>query len=313
MRNMKLITAVATEPITRADVKSHLRLDSDTFAGDISTVQSIAPGSHEVAADYSLTGSSADVSGKRAIVNLNAGTNGAGGTVDAKIQESDDNTTWSDWTGGAFTQVTTANDDAVQEKEYTGSKQYIRVACTVAVAACSFSVDIVLNAGNTNEDDLIDDWIRAAREYGEDYTKLAFAPQTWELLLNDFPREDFIEWPKGPLTSVTSVKYKDSEGTETTLTENTDYIVDASTKPGKIFLPYCQSWPSFVPYPYNAVVIRAICGYTGVAPYILPHKLKQAMLVHIGLMEKYRDAEIPEKAMKAIHTLYNVERMEWFA
>jgi uncharacterized protein YkvS len=37
------------------------------------------------------------------------------------------------------------------------------------------------------------------------------------------------------------------------------------------------------------------------------------MLVHIGLMEKYRDAEIPEKAMRAIHTLYNVERMEWFA
>jgi uncharacterized phiE125 gp8 family phage protein len=310
---MKLITAVTTEPITGADVKSHLRLDSDTLAGNLSTNQSITPGNHDIAAGYSLLGTSVDVLGKRAIVNLNAGTNGAGGTVDAKIQESDDATTWEDWTGGTFIQITTVNDNAVQEKEYTGAKQYIRVVCTVAVAACSFSVDVVLDAGSTNEDDLIDDWIHAAREYGEDYTKLAFAPQTWELLLSDFPREDFIEWPKGPLTSIVSVKYKNSEGTETTLTENTDYIVDLSTKPGKIFLPYCQSWPSFVPYPYNSVTIQAVCGYTGVAPYILPHKLKQAMLVHIGFMNKHRDTEIPEKAMKAVHILYNVERMRWFA
>lgn len=311
-KNMKIITDVATEPITKAEVKSFLRLESDTFASKISTVQSIAPGSHAIAANYSLEGSSADVLGKRAIVNLNSGTNGTDGTVTAKIQESDDDTTFSDWSGGSFTQVTESNDNAVQEKEYTGSKQYIRVVCTVATAACSFGADIITDSGETDEDDSIDRWIKAAREYGEGRTSLAFASKTLEYRLNDFPREDYIEWPVTPLTSITSVKYTDSDGTETTMTENTDYIVDVDVRPGKIYLPYCVSWPSFVPKPYNAVVIRAVCGFTGTVPYVMPYGFKHAMLVHAGLMNKHRDTAVPEDAMRTVRILYDCERMRWF-
>ena len=84
--NLKLITAVATEPITKAEVKAPLRLDSTSFADDITTVQSIAPGAHVIAASYSLVGTGVDILGYSVLVNLESGTNVATGTVDVKIQ-----------------------------------------------------------------------------------------------------------------------------------------------------------------------------------------------------------------------------------
>jgi len=96
------------------------------------------------------------------------------------------------------------------------------------------------------------------------------------------------------------------------MTENTDYIVDVDTEPGKIYLPYATSWPSFVPYPHNAVLIRGVCGYTGRATYIIPHNFIEAMTVHVGLMNKYRDEEIPKGAMERINNLYGMSRARWF-
>ena len=126
---LTLKTAPATEPLTLAEVKEHLRLDSGSVADNITISQSIVPGAHVIAAGYSLKGTGVNVLGYRALVNLNAGSCGAGGTVDVKIQESDTDVDgdYTDWTGGAFTQVAAANDNTVQEKEYTGTKQFIRV------------------------------------------------------------------------------------------------------------------------------------------------------------------------------------------
>ena len=52
------------------------------------------------------------------VVRLIFWTNGAGGTVDVKLQHSDDGAAWSDVGSGAFTQVTESNDNAVYEKVY---------------------------------------------------------------------------------------------------------------------------------------------------------------------------------------------------
>lgn len=309
---MKLVTDVITEPITKAQIKTHLRIDSATLAEDLTTYQSIVPGSQSIVASYGLIGAGVDVLGKIAIVNFSAGT--CNGTVNVKIQESDDNTTYADWATGSFTQVTSANDNAIQEKQYTGTKQYIRVVATVAVAISDFGVDIIVDSGATDEDTFLDTLITIAREHAEDYTGHALAPQTWDYYLNDFPEDDKIEWPLAPLTNVTGLYYKDSDGDSTTATENTDYIVDVDTWPGMIHLPYGETWPNFVPYPYNAVRIRGVCGYTGTAPYILPKNIYHGMLIHIGLLYKYRDEEIPDKEMKTVYNLYGLRRdsRRWF-
>jgi len=273
-----LKTPPTLEPITLTELLLHLRQDSDDIATALTTTQSILPGSHAVADNYTThAGTGVSVLGKTAIVNLNAGTVGEGGTVDAKIQESNDNATWTDWAGGAFTQVKADNDNAIQEKQYTGSMAYIRVAAKVLVAACEFSADILTIGHDAIEDTWLNDAISAAREHVEDITGRALLTQTWYYYLDQFPDEDYIVLPFGNLQSVTSVKYKDCDGTETTMTV-TDYIVETNGEGcGRIVLAYGKSWPSFVPYPSNPITIEFVCGWTAAAS--IPKKIKQAILM----------------------------------
>jgi uncharacterized phiE125 gp8 family phage protein len=259
-KNMRIqqITPPAIEPVSLAALKLQLRYDGGTFAEQVNTTQSIAPGAHEVA--EALEGAGVEVLGYDAVVNLNSGTNGTDGTVDVKIQESDDDTTYTDW--AAFTQVTEENDNAIQEKAYTGSKRYIRVVAEIAVAACDFGVDIIRLAPTSVEDDLLNDIITTARREAEDYTGRAFITQTWDYFLDSFPPGNFFKLPFGNLQSVTYVKYRDSAGDEAIMTEDTDYLVETNgNQCGKIALPYDTSWPSFTPYPSKPVVVRYVCGY----------------------------------------------------
>lgn len=195
---LTLITAPATEPLSLAEVKLHLRLDSGSLADDLVSAQSIAPGSHVIAAAYSLEGSGVDVLGYQAVAFLEAGACGAGGTVDVKFQESDDDVTYSDVSSGSFTQVTEANDNATYELAYTGTKQYLRAVATVAGAACSFGVSIVTSAPAGAEDTLLTNLITAARRHVENVLRRALITQTWELWLDDFPTSGF-EIPLPPL------------------------------------------------------------------------------------------------------------------
>ncbi|MFH0766319.1 MAG: hypothetical protein V2A61_07855 [Calditrichota bacterium] len=154
-----LKTAPTLEPITLAELKLHLRADSETFDGNLTLTQSLAYGSHAIANNYTVhCGTGIDVLGKQAEVLLHCGTNGATGTNDTQIQESDQFATgYTAWTGGAFTQVTTANDNADYKLPYTGAKQYIRTASKVLLAACEFGTSILVNAATTAEDaDLTD-------------------------------------------------------------------------------------------------------------------------------------------------------------
>ncbi|OPX99507.1 MAG: hypothetical protein A4E60_02747 [Syntrophorhabdus sp. PtaB.Bin047] len=62
------------------------------------------------------------------------------------------------------------------------------------------------------------------------------------------------------------MKYKDTDGTETTLVENTDYLVETNGDGcGRLVLPYGISWPSVSLYPSNPITIEFVCGWTAAA------------------------------------------------
>jgi len=311
----RVTTAVTTEPLSLAEVKEHLRLTSGTLADDTTTYQTITPADQDVVASYGLVGSSVDVLGVKAIVNLNSGTNGSGASVTAKIQESDDDVTYQDFTGGAFTVVTETNDNAIQEIEYTGYKQYIRVIATVAVDTCNFSADVVTTVGEVAEDDLLTALITVAREYCENITSRALATQTIVQYMDSFPCENDYELARPPAQSVTSVIYTDSDGDETTLTANTDYIVDDTSNIGKIVLPYSKTWPTFTPYPVNPIKTTYIAGYY--SSDMIPKSIKQAMLLIIGHYYENREAvmtgaiNMTKKVEYAVDSLLALYKVRW--
>lgn len=284
-----LVIAPTIEPVSLQDMKNHLLLDSGSFDDNLSFVQSIVPGDHVIAAAYTLLGASANVLGFSAEVVLDSGTNGATGTVDVKIQDSDDNTTFADWSGGAFTQVTTANDNAIQTIAYTGSKQYIRVVASVLLATCDFGVSIIKYASNTTQDTLLSTLITAARQQAESVTQRKFITQTWNLYLEEFPPGDSFVIPFGNLTSVVSLAYKDSDGDSTTMTATTAYLVDTSSDPGRIVLPYGVSWPSFTAYPFKPITCQFVCGYGGTASAV-PAGIKTAIKMMVEELFNHRDA-----------------------
>jgi len=114
-----------------------------------------------------------------------------------------------------------------------------------------------LSPKDDDRDDLLEALITAAREVAEIEQRRDLVEKQWDLSL------DWWRYPiplRAPLVSVDLVQYTDSAGTETTLTENTDYVVDTAKHPGIICPPYGGIWPSFTPWPSSPILIRFTSG-----------------------------------------------------
>ena len=117
-----------------------------------------------------------------------------------------------------------------------------------------------LNVDHANHDTLIKGLIRSATARAEQFLHRRLVTQTWKYYLDNWPSGLFFELPFGRLQSVTSVKYKDEDGTESTMTAS-EYIVDTQSEPGLIELDYEESWPDGTLYPNNPIKTEFICGY----------------------------------------------------
>lgn len=154
---------------------------------------------------------------------------------------------------------------------------------TLAEAKLQCRVDL------TDEDTLITNYIKEAREYCEGLDWRAYLTQTIELWLEDWPADDEIELPRPPLQSVTSVKYYDVNDVEYTFA-STNYFVDVVSQPGRLHLKYLKAWPVTPLREYNAVCVTYVAGWTAAAN--VPQTIKDACLLLVGHRYAYREATI---------------------
>jgi uncharacterized phiE125 gp8 family phage protein len=144
------------------------------------------------------------------------------------------------------------------------------------------------------DNELIEALIAAAREYCETFQGRAYITQTWELWLDAFPAQSWIQLPRPPLQAEElEVKYYDINDHNETFE---DYFVDTKSEPGYIVLNTGAAWPSIILRPANGVCVTFTVGY-GAAEDV-PQKVKQAMLLIIGDWYENREAKstIPKAA-----------------
>lgn len=146
-----------------------------------------------------------------------------------------------------------------------------------------------LREDSSDQDDLIEIFIKAARQAVEKFTGLGLIDQTWDIYLDEFPTADKpIEMPLQPVVEVVGLFYIDGSGAEQEI-DVASYRVDDVSVPSRISA--VSSWPSADDVS-NAVRARVRVGYldTNSPPgENVPAPLKSAMLLIIGNLYAQRE------------------------
>lgn len=167
-----------------------------------------------------------------------------------------------------------------------------------------------LDVDNSADDTLIDEAIIASRIAVEKYLGRSLINTTWNLWLDEWPRDrsredppegvynlpidhfdqtlNFIELPRPPLVSVTSIKYYDTSDTVATFAA-TNYLVDIVSDPGRVVLNSTAQWPTTLLRPGKAIDIEFVAGYgsaTTDVPDLILLAVKQMVKYNYAVMTR---------------------------
>jgi hypothetical protein len=114
-----------------------------------------------------------------------------------------------------------------------------------------------------------------------------------------------INLPRGPVSSITSVKTYDTDNTESTFSSS-NYTLD--TTGNRLLLNADATWPSNL-RPYAAIAIQYVAGY-GSAASSIPAAIRNGILIHAATLYEQRgqcaDAmDIPAGA-KRLYSQYRI-------
>lgn len=143
--------------------------------------------------------------------------------------------------------------------------------------------------GSYFEAPIISRLIKAARQLCENELEMSLIPKTLE-----FSRDSLcppcIELPNGPVRSIESVKYTDTNGVEVTLATD-QYRLSTSSSMAILRPAYGVSWPS-VRCEADAVRVRYTAGYAAddSPAQDVPEPIRQAMHLCISHFYANRDA-----------------------
>lgn len=150
---------------------------------------------------------------------------------------------------------------------------------------------------------LIDNLIQAARFWVEDYTNRTLLTTVFTLSLDaigevdtplkegfhtgysDTPRVNYIELPRSPVQSVTSIISYADDNTATTLATS-NYYVDTVRVPARVVLRDGGTWPTDLRNA-NGIEVLYTAGY-GDSRASIPEPIRLAMLEYIAHLYEHR-------------------------
>jgi len=192
--------------------------------------------------------------------------------------------------------------DSIAAQRYANLQRYnVRTVAEATVEPltleqCYWHLNIDTDGSPPGSDH--DDWLEnigipGARAWCEAYLELTIAQQTLELATDQFPSEDFIDLPFGPVLSIESVTYLDDGGNDVVFAD-TDYLLDNVSEPHRLYLGYEMEWPEVVRQVRNSVRIRYVVGYSlpdesPPGDFPLPSRIRIGMLLLLGHLFNNRE------------------------
>ena len=148
--------------------------------------------------------------------------------------------------------------------------------------------------------------ITAARQKAEQYLRRKLMTQAVTYYFDGWPDGNVLELPYGKMASVTTIKYKDSDGDQTTWSSD-EYIVEVGNafEPSRVVLGYGYSWPSFTPYPSKPIEVIYSCGY-GADTGDVPGAITAAIKIMIGDMYINRESIVINMTPHKLNTVENL-------
>jgi hypothetical protein len=156
----------------------------------------------------------------------------------------------------------------------------------------------MLRIDDTDRDDILAFWLKAATGDVETLTGRALIDQTWDVYFDRFPPHacyssrydigghrshtdlDSLEIPKPPLIEIIGVFYKDINGDEQ---EFTGYEIDNASEPARIFVPNTVQWPQ-TSQDVGSIRVRFRAGYLNSdspPAAAVPQKVQSAVALYV--------------------------------
>jgi uncharacterized phiE125 gp8 family phage protein len=275
------------EPITVADLRAHLRLDTED--GEI------APTAPAAALAGTGAGNLSNGAYRYRVTFVTADGETEGGDITGAVSVADNATNGQIALtaiplGGAY--VTSRK---IYRTEADGS-DYLLLATIADNTTTTYNDNIAdgsLGAAapvtNTTEDPYLNTLIGVVRHTAENVTKRRLITQTVKIYLDCFPRSAWFELILPPVQSVTSLQYVDTNGVTQTLSTDA-YQVSLNREIAVIRLNEGYTWPDTDDV-LEGVIVTAVVGY-GDARADVPAPIKQAMLLLAGHLYNQRETVV---------------------
>lgn len=183
------------------------------------------------------------------------------------------------------------------DKQPTGFS-VVTDAASEPVTKAEVKLQLNRDSSFTAHDDILDIYIKAARQLVEQRTNTAMIQKTIDVNYSGFPGRSgdtegaALKVPVYPLASVTSITYIDDAGASQTLA-GANYIIDTKRGFPRIHTAYNALWPT-TQNRANPVTVRCVVGYATTA--IIPAYLRTAVLMTVAQWYWNREDYVSERS-----------------